>query len=121
MGLERRKAVRIEKSVTVLYSNNFDRLDWDMANVKDISESGIKITVDKNLPSGEIVNLRIKIPLEPFKWLEIKGRVINSSLINGAQKENVLFYVAQIEFTSLKDEDKKIIAQYISWYLNRRA
>ncbi len=121
MGPERRKAVRIEKSVIVLYSNNFDRLDWDMANVKDISESGIKITVDKDLPPGEIVKLRIKIPLDPFRWLEIMGKVIKSSVIKSAQNDKVLFYVTQIEFTDLKDEDKKLIAQYISWYLNRRA
>lgn len=121
MGPERRKAVRIEKSVTVLYSNNFDRLDWNMANVKDVSESGIKITVDKNLPPGEIVALRVKIPLDPFRWLEIKGKVVNSSVIKGAQNDKVLFYITQITFVDIKDEDKKLIAQYISWYLNRRA
>lgn len=121
MGLERRKAVRIEKSLTVLYSNNFDRLDWDMANVKDISAAGIKITVDKDLSLGEIIKLRMKIPLNPFKWLEIKGKVINSSVIRSPQSNEVLFYITQIAFVDIKDEDEKLIAQYVSWYLNRRA
>ncbi|MFH1441135.1 MAG: PilZ domain-containing protein [Candidatus Omnitrophota bacterium] len=121
MGLERRKAVRIEKSVMALYSMDAYAKNWDMTTVKDISEIGIRISTNRDFSIGETIMLRIKIPLEPFKWLEIKGKVISSSLVKDTKKERVLFHITQIEFIELKDEDKKLIVKYISWYLNRRA
>jgi c-di-GMP-binding flagellar brake protein YcgR len=110
--MERRKYARIKKTLTVQYSHK-DKEKWDMSIIKDISETGICIATNKNFPLTEIINFRIKMPSEPFQWLELYGKVVEcEEVISGT-------YITRAEFIYLEVEQKKIIKAYIAWVLGK--
>jgi len=110
--MERRESVRIKKSLTVYYANK-DKEKWDMSIIKNISETGICITTNKNFTLDEIINFRIKLPSEPFQWLELYGKVMEcEGAISG-------IYITRAEFICLKAGQKKLIKEYIAWVLGK--
>lgn len=110
MENEKRKSVRIKKPLVVQYSRDLNAINkiWGMANVKDISATGMCIIADTAIPVNETVNLRIKLPTRPFDWLEFNGRIVKSE---GS--------VTRIEFMDLEAEKDKLIKEYIGWFLSK--
>ena len=84
-----------------------------MSIIKDISETGVCITTNKNFPLDEIINFRIKLPLEPFQWLELYGKVVE------CEKALPGTYITRAEFIYLEVEQKELIKAYIAWVLGK--
>jgi hypothetical protein len=116
MEHERRKTIRINKSLVARYS--LDGMIWDMSHVRDFSEGGLQITTNKRFAAGEILRLRTKIPLEPFVWQELCGRVIDSAAL--LTRFNNPMYdtcITRIElFTD--DAQKTLLRNYVAWFLS---
>jgi c-di-GMP-binding flagellar brake protein YcgR len=106
---ERRKSKRLKKPVTAQYCSDPDAEEkkWDMTFVRDISETGMCITLDMSLASGKILAFRLKLPSAAYKWIEVKGSVIESKMDG---------YTTRVEFVDLKEEDKKLISEFIAFY-----
>jgi len=106
---EKRRSIRIKKPVTVQYCRNpdVDEKKWDMTFVRDISQTGMCITLDTSFAPGKILDFRLKFPTAAQKWIDLKGRVVDSKM-NG--------YITRIEFVDLKEEDKKLIGEFIAFY-----
>lgn len=116
MEEERRKSIRIKKSLTVQYSRNLNQgaATWDMTTIKDISETGMCIVTDKDFLPNEIINFRLKIPFRPFEWLEFSGKIISSEVFKTKA------CVTRVEFVDLKEEQKGLIKEYIKWFLDKQ-
>ena len=112
MEEDRRKTSRIKKSLTVQYAckGNTD-LKWEMSQIKDISETGLSITTSDNLPPGQNLFIRLKLPTHPYDWLNLNGSVVESKSWGGE------FWLSRVKFILLKDEDKSLINNYIAWFL----
>lgn len=112
MEEERRRSVRIKKPLTVQYSYTLDEKKiWDMSFIKDLSDTGMCITTNKNFLVNEIFSIRIKVPLRPLMAVEIEGRVVES------KESKACGYVTRVEFINLKDDQKELLREYIAWIL----
>jgi len=110
--LEKRKSVRIEKSLLVKYSPEIDSKDnWNVAFIKNISEEGMLFDTNKQFRTGENILLMLKIPLDPYNWMETKGSVIESCPYIGKS------FLTRLKFTSINQEQQKLIRDYVAWFL----
>jgi len=122
MGEERRKSVRIKKGLTVRYSYGIDKdgKKWDITAIRDISETGMCITTHKQFLPNDIITFLIKIPSRPLEWIEFTGRVV------GSEKRMTIFgesvassHITRVEFINLKEDQKELIREYITWFLTK--
>lgn len=115
MYKEKRKSTRIKKALTLLYCSSLDKAKnaWVIAFLRDINESGISFSADKNFLPGEILNVRIKFPFNPFQWTELKAKIVSS------RESRVGFYIIHLEFIDLQEEQKKTIKGYLTWILDK--
>lgn len=119
MEKERRESVRIKKFLVALYSR--DKKTWDMTHIRDISDKGMQITTAGALTSGEILTFLIKIPFKPFEWIEINGKTVESSELKTVFDKPVAnTHITRIEFVDLREDHKKLICEYIEWFLSRK-
>lgn len=121
MKEERRRSVRIKKTMVVLYCKE-DRKIWDMTHVRDISETGMQITTRCDFSPGDAVSLLLKIPSSPYQWLDFNGKVVDclGSKIHHSDSASGGTYITRIEFTNLKDQHKEILRQYITMFMESR-
>ncbi len=115
MDEERRKSIRIRKTLTLQYCSELDKEKniWITAMIRDISEGGVSFCADKNFLTGEILALRIKFPLNPFQYTELKGKNVYS------QELTMGMYLIHLEFIELQEEQKKVIKEYLTWILDK--
>ena len=107
MEEEKRQAPRIQKLLVAQYSMSSTAADsWDSTTIRNISIIGAMLYTDKNLAKDATLKLLIKIPSDPFHWTEVKGKVVES---RGS--------VARIKFIELGEKQKKLIGDYIIWFL----
>lgn len=105
MDSERRNAPRIDKALTVKYSQASQCLTcWDSTTINDISRAGVSLNTAKNFPRGETLKLLIKIPSDPFHWLEVEGKVVDSSS-----------NTTRLKFVGLSKEQEDLIRDYVEW------
>ena len=116
MGEERRKSVRLKKALTVRYCYSVDKADkkWDITTIKDISEAGMYITTHQQFSLNDILTFLIKVPSRPLEWVEFTGRVVES------KESKVGRHLTRIEFMNLKEEQKELIREYITWFLTKK-
>ena len=115
MGEERRKSVRIKKVLTVRYCYGVDKADkkWDMTLIRDISETGMRITTRQRFSLNDILTFLIKVPSRPLEWVEFTGRVVES------KESRVARHLTRIEFINFKEGQKELIREYITWFLSK--
>ncbi len=112
MEEERRKTFRIKKNLTVQYaSGEKSSLKWEMSLIKDISDTGMSITTSQTFVPEDCLFIRLKLPSQPYKWIEINGVVIESKSFSGET------WLTRVKFLQLGNEDKELIKDYIAWFL----
>jgi len=93
---------------------------WDVSAIRDIGEKGVSFNVAQNFPIGSTVHMLIKIPLKPFEWFEVTGKLVgitetkvnaDDALLNTA--------LARVSFLDLEDAQKALIHEYVAWCLNK--
>jgi c-di-GMP-binding flagellar brake protein YcgR len=111
---ERRKASRIKRNLTIQYAASGKKeLRWEMTLIKDISDTGMLITTGQKFAAEENLYIRLKLPSQPFKLIEITAGVILSANLAGGS------YLTRVKFLQLGDDDKKQIKDYITWFLGK--
>ncbi len=119
---ERRKSVRIKKALTVRYSYsvNKDEKKWDIATIRDISETGMSVNTQYKFSPNEIVTFLIKIPSRPLDWIEFTGRIAGTEDSKAASGEILTgTHITRVEFINPKEEQKELIREYIAWFLTK--
>ena len=119
---ERRKSVRIKKTITVRYGYgiNKDEKKWDMTFLRDISETGMSIATCHQFSANDILTCIIKIPSRPLEWIEFTGRVVGSEELMAISGEVVAgSHITRVEFINLKEDQKELIREYIAWFLTK--
>ncbi len=106
MDIDRRKAPRVEKALTVKYCQPAQGLNWDFATAKNISRKGIFLNTSKNFAKGETLRLLIKVPTDPFRWMEVEGKVVDS-----------IGNTARVNFIGIGGEQEKVIGDYVEWLM----
>jgi hypothetical protein len=111
---EKRKTVRVEKTLTVQYAHHstdpFRSLSWDTTTAKNISIEGILLNTNKLLAKGERLQLRFAIPTDPFNHLEAGGEVVETLIPS---------HEIRIKFINLGEPEKKIIGDYVAYLLRK--
>jgi Tfp pilus assembly protein PilZ len=116
---EMRKFFRLDINVNVQWSKveeKADQKNGDQGVVKNISEGGICLIVDKKIKIGDIVILDIE--LLASKTIHARGRVAwikPLSLIGVESKDR---FDAGVEFTEISDSDREEIKKFIVEFLN---
>ncbi|MGE5308502.1 MAG: hypothetical protein ACM3OC_05430, partial [Deltaproteobacteria bacterium] len=62
------------------------------------------------MKAGEICVLRIRMPLLPQSFLELRGRVIDSVASRA-------IFLTRLEFIDPNEEQKQFLREYIAWAL----
>lgn len=130
---ERRKSKRIKADFIVVYKIDkplavrirFDNQETNALMV-DLSEKGIAIKTDRDIPVGTIllinfiiVNTAVAENSDQIKAMDITGKVCNNTLIEakGEVRNNTLTETNEhrlgILFTDINDENKKFIANFV--------
>ncbi|MDD5731162.1 MAG: PilZ domain-containing protein [Candidatus Omnitrophica bacterium] len=105
MDGDRRSAPRVEKPLMVKYSlASQNQGCWDSTTTKDISRKGILLHTRKSFPKGEKLKILIKIPFDPFHWMEIEGKVVD-----------FVGNYTRIEFIGLGKQQEQLIQDYVEW------
>jgi len=107
MDSEKRNAPRIEKALMIKYTQASPSPScWDSTTAKNISMTGILLNTRRNFPKGETLKLLIKIPFDPFHWMEIEGKVV------GSDKN-----ATRVQFVGLRKEQEQLIHDYVEWLI----
>ena len=121
MDNDRRRSVRIKKEIMAQYRDDASGTKWDMTSVKNISDSGILIITEKPFTPQTVLTLRLKLPSNPFKCLDIQGRVVtcDSSVSAAYDGSAPSAYSTRVEFSCIDEDCKKLIQDYIKWFLSK--
>lgn len=116
---EKRKTERIYKSLTISYGiqNHLGVVEkWDITSIRNFSKTGMLFTTSK--ACDDKIDFMIKLPSHPYEYLRIRGMVIESRVLKLLNSENATgTFLTRVEFIDLKDEQHKIICDYIDWLL----
>ena len=93
---------------------------WDVSSIKDIGEKGVSFNAAVKSPLGSTVQMLIKIPLRPFEWFEVIGKLVSieEPRVKNAD-EDLQTFLMRVSFLDLQDEQKALIHDYISWCLSK--
>jgi len=119
---EKRAVSRAPKQLVIKYSVDADPQlrKWDISTIKDIGEKGVSFTVNGNMDLGLSVYMRIKLPLRPYEWLEVSGKILRSEEFRNIKNRAVpSASLIRVEFLDLRDEQKVLLQEYVSWFLSK--
>lgn len=121
MAFERRRSKRIPKPLMVQYLEPGSTNQWDATETKNISAEGLMIITNMHFDVNSTVHLRLKVPLDPFHWLEFDGRVVACEQESAAADHDSkdAFYRLRIEIVKISDAARNTLRQYIEWYLRK--
>ena len=122
IGEEKRGAKRISKQMSIQYCLDLDPMfqKWDMSSIINIGEKGVKFTVNGKLNPGITIYMRIKLPLKPFEWLKLNGKLVSSEELK-TKKDKIVSgtSVARVEFLELEENQKSLLQEYVLWFLSK--
>jgi hypothetical protein len=119
---EKRSSARVQKNLIIQFSFDAEgpSRKWDVSSIRDIGEKGVSFNAASKVPVGSIIHMLIKIPLRPFEWFEISGKLISveEPKVTSAQ-EDLQTFLMRVTFLDLQDEQKTLIHDYISWCISK--
>lgn len=122
MGQEKRSVRRVRKNLIIQYSvdSGTGPRKWDISSIMDIGEKGVSFKASGNYSPGQTVHMLIKIPLRPFEWFEVTGRLVDAKEYRVKDNDPVLkTSLLRVAFSDLKEEQKTLIHEYLSWCLSK--
>lgn len=121
-GQEKRGVERIPKQMTIQYCVDLDPMfqKWDISSIINIGEKGVRFTVNGKLNPGITIYMRIKLPLKPFEWLEISGKLVSSEELK-TKKDKIVSgtSVIRVAFLELGENQKALLHEYVLWFLSK--
>lgn len=108
-GIERRRFIRVKLRCQTNISETKDSAISTYA--EDISQKGMKVSIKRELKLSSIVDLEIYLRQEP---IICKGKIVWVRRIESDYLEGGLVYDVGIELREVKQEDKRLIKQFIA-------
>ena len=121
---DKRESKRVEKHLIIQFS--FDAADvlarkWDISSIQDIGEKGVSFLANGKFSLGSKVHMLIRIPLRPFEWFEVVGKLVAVEKPKNITADSDLeMFLLRVSFLDLEDEQKVLIHEYISWCLSSK-
>ena len=100
--------LKIDYIMEMLESRDTDRYDSTGTKCVNISGSGIKFTSNQLFSVGDIIALRIFLPLVSSTWATVLGEVKSSV---DAPREGE--YLTAVRFVRLSEDDRESIIRYV--------
>ena len=102
--------LKIDRILTILESKDTERPESVSSESVDISGSGMKFIANRKFSTGDIIALRVFLPLVSISktWINILGEVV---LATKSGTENR--YDVTVKFKGLSECDKEIIIGYV--------
>jgi len=115
---EKRQSPRIARNFIVKHRLHHDgnSIDWDACFIKNISLKGCYYSSSRPYNVGELLDLQIRLPTLPEPVL-LFGKVKRCSCEVG---KPVNLYGIAVEFTNLDEEQKKCLAETVSFFLPKQ-
>ncbi len=123
MGKDKREAKRVHKHLIIQFSADSGPLPrrWDISTVEDIGEKGVSFLAKGEFTLGETFHILMRIPLRPFEWFEVTGKLVG---IEDAQIRDddldLKTFLLRISFLDLQEEQKVLIHNYVSCCLSKQ-
>jgi hypothetical protein len=112
VGEERREHARFEDNIEVEYSiEKKPRLK--NGKCVNISQGGMKLTLDEKLPLGSVIDLKIYSP-EKKKTIEVEGEIVWTSESEGRDAQGKRFFHSGIKFICIKEPSEMRLSDYIA-------
>lgn len=109
---EKRTNSRVTVNYVVSYRRQ-DLTDYDITQVKNISQRGLLLISSKQFSKGDILKMKIKLPFVSHK-AEITGEVISSKKIAKKTAKGIAnIYETRIKFGYLEQETFKQISKLV--------
>lgn len=119
---EKRCSARVQKNLLIQFSFDAEGpgRKWDVSSVRDIGEKGVSFRGAGKYAIGSTVHMLIKIPLRPFEWFEVAGKLIDTEEPKVISAEDdKQSYLMRVQFLDLQDEQKNLIHDYVSWCVSK--
>jgi hypothetical protein len=100
--------LKIDYIMEMLESKDTDRYDSAGTKYVNISGSGIKFISNQLFSVGDIIALRIFLPLASSTWMTVLGEVKSS--VGTSQKSE---YLTAVRFMGLSEDDRESIIRYV--------
>ncbi|MFH0855483.1 MAG: PilZ domain-containing protein [Candidatus Omnitrophota bacterium] len=118
---EKRKSKRVEKHLIIQFSVDTDASarKWDITSIQDIGENGVSFLANGKFSLGSTVHMLIRIPLRPFEWFEVAGKLVAVEKPRNKNFDPDLeTSLLRVSFLDLEKEQKVLIHKYILWCLS---
>ena len=106
---ERRRYVRLNIALEITYSLPGAAEIQYKTFTKDISPNGARFTIEKEMPKGSVVDLKIKIPTAD-QIIPVKAKIVWFRKDSQADKNT---YDCGLEFISIPQDSTTIFFQYL--------
>jgi len=119
---EKRENIRIHKSIVAMYRSlgETDHSDWDITAIRNISTGGVIFTAKTGYKNFTHLELLLKIPLEPFNWINFSGKVVESKQLKNIDDFVIGgTYLTRVEFFSVPVENRELLERYIEWFASQ--
>jgi PAS domain S-box-containing protein len=108
VGLEKRHFKRIFYKANIKFMLSEKRTE--SAQTLDISEGGISFVSKRMLETDSLIGIGMLLP-KSKKTINVKGRVAWIKRMERAPKESINKYKVGLEFTDLKNKDRRILSK----------
>lgn len=117
---EKRCSARVQKNLLIQFSFDTEgpTRKWDVSSIKDIGEKGVSFRATGKFSLGSTILMLIKIPLKPFEWFEVSGKIVSVDEPKIQAADDLQTYFVRVAFLDLEAEQKALIHDYISWCLS---
>ena len=102
--------LKIERILDILESKDTERYASVSSEYANISGSGMKFVADRSFSIGDIIALRVFLPLTYRPWINVLGKVI---LLTDTEPDSEHSYNVSVEFTGLSERDREMIIRYV--------
>ena len=113
---ERRRFVRLPLNIEVDYLSESDahmQPELYTTGSKNISAGGICLFVFEQLHKGELISLKLRLPLPDEHIIIAKGRVVWLNQLQSGTSHAKPVFEAGVEFVDLRESDRQLIEQCI--------
>ncbi|MBU0503761.1 MAG: PilZ domain-containing protein [Candidatus Omnitrophota bacterium] len=104
---DERKFTRASKSLAVEYHEDKKHGELIRTFMMDISVGGGCLITYCGYKPGQVLVVRISIPVNPEEWVDVRGRVVES-----LRKSNYK-YSTRMEFVDLNHNQKNLIQEFV--------
>jgi len=99
---------KMDRILEILESRDADRYVSAGTEYVNISGSGMRFTADRSFSVGDIIALKIFLPLISSTWMTVLGRVVSSTKLS--PKDG---YLTGIHFMGLSEDEREVIIRYV--------